>query len=69
MIVKSTIFGQAQAQEKAYWRSKTPEERLDAALHLILNAKAIYNANPLNPPLNYGRGILKSDTPIERAKR
>ncbi|WP_353717354.1 hypothetical protein [Dyadobacter sp. 676] len=58
MIIKSAIFGEANAREKAYWRSKTPQERLDAALQLILRARAIYNANPLNPPLNHGKGIF-----------
>jgi hypothetical protein len=69
MIRKSTIFGETQVYEKAYWRSKTPEERLDAALRLILRAKAIYNSNPNNPPLDHGARILKSDSPIERRKR
>lgn len=54
--------------DKAYWHSKTPKERLEAALKLILHAKAIYRANPKNPPLDYGTGILKSRTPIKRRK-
>lgn len=55
--------------DKAYWHSKTPQERLEAALKLILHAKAIYRANPKNPPLDHGNRILKSPTPIERRKR
>ncbi len=52
--------------DKEYWWSKTPQERLDAALKLIRRAKAIYYANPANPPLGDGRQVLKSDKPIQR---
>ncbi|MCA0233943.1 hypothetical protein [Runella limosa] len=54
--------------DKGYWHSKTPQERLSAALQLILHAKEIYSANPLNPPLDNGTRIFKSRTPIKRRK-
>lgn len=52
--------------DKTYWHSKTPQERLSAALQLILHAKEIYRANPLNPPLDNGTRIFKSRTPTKR---
>ncbi|MGM9511249.1 hypothetical protein ACS5NO_26160 [Larkinella sp. GY13] len=55
--------------DKMYWWSKTPEERLQAALKLIQHAKEIYRSNPANPPLANGNRIHKSNTPIERGKR
>lgn len=68
-IRKSSKFEDITSFDKKYWLSKTPEERLDAALKLILTAKEIYKANPLNPALNNGTRIFKSDTPIKRRKR
>jgi hypothetical protein len=68
-IYKSQNPNDIPKYDKLYWHSKTPQERLEAALKLILHAKAIYRANPKNPPLNYGTRILKSRTPIERRKR
>ncbi|GAB2557173.1 hypothetical protein [Spirosoma areae] len=56
------------APNRSYWWAKTPQERLAAALKLIRRAKAIYYANPKNPPLGNGRQVLKSSTPIERNK-
>ncbi|WP_128546849.1 hypothetical protein [Larkinella soli] len=69
IIRKSGSFPEIPEYDKAFWWSKTPEERLEAALKLILQAKMIYRANPLNPPLtSHGTGILKSHTPIERRR-
>jgi hypothetical protein len=68
-ILKTKVFQEVNNFDKAYWHSRTPQERLDAALELIQNAKAIYNANPLNPPLDKNGGqIIKSTKPIERHK-
>jgi len=66
IIRKSSVFEDTTGYDKAYWRSKTPEERMNAALKLIQFAKKIYNANPKNKPLTNGIRILKSDSPIER---
>lgn len=68
-IRKATSPGEIPGYDKAYWHAKTPQERLDAALKLILRAKAIYNANPANPPLVDGNYVLKLRTPAERGKR
>ena len=68
-IIKSQNPNDIPAYNKEYWHAKTPEERLDAALRLILFTKEIYKANPNNPALDNGRRILKSRTPIERRKR
>lgn len=68
-IIKSQNAGDIPKYDREYWHPKTPEERLAAARKLILRTKAIYKANPKNPPLNYGGRILKSRTPIERRDR
>ncbi len=64
-VVKTSSPAEVPGYEKAYWHAKTPLERLDAALELILFAKAIYHANP---PFDDGKGILKSDSPIDRRR-
>ena len=68
-IQKATSSADIPGYNKAYWHAKTPQERLEAALRLILQAKAIYNANPANPPLVDGNFVLKLRTPAERGKR
>lgn len=68
MIVKSTVFGDAHAEERPYWRSKKPES-LGRGSAPYIERQGYLNANPRNPPLDYARGILKSDTPIERGSR
>lgn len=65
-IIKSQNPKDIPEYDKEYWHAKTPEERLEAARKLILRTKAIYKANPKNPPFNHGGRILKSRTPIER---
>lgn len=67
-ILKSSSFNDIRLYDKEYWWAKTPQERLDAALKLIKYAKAIYKANPNNPPLAQEGVIIKSRTPIERYK-
>ncbi|MDF7818361.1 hypothetical protein P1X15_12170 [Runella sp. MFBS21] len=67
-IIKSQNPDDIPKYDKELWHSKTPQQRLEAALKLILYAKAIYKANPANPPLDNGSRILKSRTPIERSK-
>ncbi|WP_165940029.1 hypothetical protein [Dyadobacter psychrotolerans] len=47
-IKKSQRFDDIPAYDKEYWRSKTPQERLYAALKLILHAKELYKSNPAN---------------------
>lgn len=68
-IIKSSSFDDIPSYDKGYWWSKTPEERLDAALKLILHAKEIYKSNPKNPPLDNGTRIYKSDSPVKRRGR
>lgn len=65
-IYKSSNPDDIPKYDKAYWWSKTPQERLDAALTLIRRAKAIYYANPANPPLGNEGQALKSNKPIKR---
>lgn len=67
-VKKSNRFEDIPAYDKEYWRSKTPEERLEAARKLILYAKAIYKANPNNKPLDNGNRIFRSNSPIERRR-
>ncbi len=69
IIRKSTNFDDIPSYDREYWWAKTPQERLDAALKLIRRAKAIYSANPANPPLSNGGQVLKSDKPIQRRGR
>lgn len=68
-IHKSSNFEDIPAYDKEYWWAKTPQERLAAALKLIRRAKAIYYANPKNPPLGNGGQVIKSSTPIDQRKR
>ncbi|WP_031528167.1 hypothetical protein [Dyadobacter crusticola] len=67
-IIKTSKIEDLPGYDKEYWWSKTPEERLEAALKLMRSAKEIYYANPKNKPLGYGTRILKSDQPIKRGK-
>ncbi|GAB3996428.1 hypothetical protein GCM10028807_38940 [Spirosoma daeguense] len=67
-VRKSNNPAENATYDREYWWSKTPEERLVAALKLIRRAKSIYYANPNNPPLGDGRQVLKSDKPIQRTK-
>jgi len=68
-IIKSLSFEDIPSYDKEYWGAKSPRERLDAALKLILHAREIHKSNPINPPLANGTGIYKSDSPIERIRR
>lgn len=68
-IRKATSPDEIPGYDKAYWHAKTPQERLDAALKLILHAKAIYRANPANPPLVDGNRVFKFRSADERGKR
>ena len=68
-IRKSSNPDEIHVYDKAYWWAKTPQERLAAALKLIQRAKAIYYANPKNPPLGNDGQILKSSTLIDQRKR
>ncbi len=68
VVKKSNRFEDIPDYDKEYWWSKTPEERLDAGLKLILYAKAIYRANPTNKPLENGNRIFRSDSPNERRR-
>ncbi len=67
-IYKSTSFADIPAYDKEYWWSKTPEERLDAALKLVTFARIIYRSNPANLGLDNGTRIFKSDQPVQRRK-
>lgn len=68
-IHKSSNPDDIHVYDKEYWWAKTPQERLTAALKLIRRAKAIYHANPANPPLGNGGQVFKSDKPIQRRGR
>lgn len=68
-IRKATSSDRIPGYDKAYWHAKTPQERLDAALKLIQQAKAIYRANPANPPLVDGNRVFKFRSADERRKR
>ena len=68
-IRKATSPNEIPSYDKAHWHAKTPQERLDAALKLILHAKDIYRANPANPPLADGNRIFKFRSADERRKR
>lgn len=68
-VIKSSSFEDIPSYDKEYWWAKSPQERLDAALKLILHAREIYNANPLNSSLVNGTRIYKSDSPVKRRGR
>ena len=68
-VHKSDSFDDIPTYDKEYWWSKTPGERLDAALKLIMFARAIYRSNPANPGPDNGTRIFKSDQPVQRRKR
>ena len=67
-IRKSSNLDEIHVYDKKNWWAKTPQERLAAALELTRQAKAIYYANPANPPLGNGGQVLKSDKPIDHPK-
>ena len=68
-VFKSPDKAAVEAQQRRYYWSLTPYERLALAVRLNRQAQAIYAANPANPPLAHGRRILKSAAPVPRGSR
>ncbi len=68
-VIKTCNKAEAEEQQRRYYWSLTPYERLALAVKLNRQAQAIYAANPANPPLTHGRRILKSAAPIPRGSR
>ncbi len=68
IIHKSSNPADIPDYDKEYWWSKTPQERLAAALKLIRRTKVIYYANPKNTPLGNGGQVFKSDKPIDHRR-
>ena len=64
-VFKSCDKADIDEQQRRYFWSLTPHERLALAVRLNRQARLLYAANPANPPLptNGGR-ILKSATPF-----
>ena len=72
-VIKTRHKGEAEEAQRRYFWSLTPYERLALAVRLNQQARAIYAANPANPPLDFapdhGRRVLKSAAPIPRGRR
>ena len=70
-IVKTQHKVEAEAAQRRYFWSLTPRERLALAVRLNRQARAIYAANPANPPLTTPNGgrVFKSAAPIPRGGR
>ena len=70
LVFKSRDKTQLDEQQRRYYWSLTPYERLALAVRLNEQARRIYAANPANPPLTPdGRRILKSAAPLPRRGR
>ena len=70
-VIKTPYKAEAEAAQRRYFWSLTPRERLALAVRLNRQARAIYAANPANPPLAVpnGRRVFKSAAPIPRGGR
>jgi hypothetical protein len=69
-VYKSSDKAAIDQQQRRYYWSLTPQERLALAVRLNQQARVIYAANPANPPLSPdGRRVLKSSAPIPRRGR
>lgn len=67
-VLKTQNPADIERAQQAYWREKTPEERLAAAKKLILRVKALQRAAG-HVPSSDGDRIFKSNTPIQRGER
>ncbi len=65
-IHKYKSWEEVPTNDLSFWLLKTPAERLQAAKILNSRAKKLYEANPLNKPLNNGRRISKFHSIAER---
>lgn len=66
-VIKSQDKAQVDEQQRRYYWSLTPYERLALAVRLNRQARLIYAANPANLPVpNDGKRVLKSAAPIPR---
>ncbi|MCC3152736.1 hypothetical protein Q3A66_06990 [Hymenobacter sp. BT770] len=69
-VFKSRDKAQIDEQQRRYYWSLTPHERLALAVRLNQQARLIYAANLANPPLMTDGGrILKSAAPLPRRGR
>ena len=69
-VFKSPHKADNDAQQRRHYWAMTPEQRVALAVRLNAEARAIYAANPANPPLpDHGRKVLKSATPVPRGRR
>ena len=70
-VFKSQHKADNDEQQRRYYWSLTPCERLVLAVRLNQQARLLYAANPANPPLPVpdGKRVLKSDRPIPRRGR
>ena len=69
-VLKSQNKAELDEQQRRYYWSLTPYERLALAGRLNQQARLIYAANPANPPLPADGGrILKSAAPVPRRGR
>lgn len=72
-VLKSLNKADLDEQQRRYYWSLTPHERLALAVRLNQQARIIYAANPANPPLptvtTDGGRVLKSAAPLPRRGR
>ena len=72
-VFKSRDKADLDEQQRRYYWSLTPHERLALAVRLNQQARMIYVANPANPPLPTatidGGRVLKSAAPLPRRGR
>ena len=71
-IFKTQDKAAADAWQRQHYWSLTPQERLHRAQRMREYGRALYLANPANPPLPAppdGKTVLKSDRPIKHGGR
>ena len=70
-VFKSPHKADNDEQQRRYYWSLTPAQRLALAVRLNAAVRELYAANPVNPPLPVpdGKRVLKSDKPIPRRGR
>ena len=68
IIRKYKSWEEVPKNDLAYWLTKTPAERLEAAKRLTIWAKKLYLANPKNPRPKNGRHVSKFHSLAERGR-
>ena len=69
-VIKTPHKAEAEEAQRRYFWSLTPRERLVLAVRLNRQARALYAANPANPPRPAAvKRVIKSAGPVPRSRK